>query len=125
MAIQEGGSAFVVIAMILVVLAVLFGLGVDVQTSQQTRYGEDACAADANGFTTYNATALKCQNSSGSQSIASLTQAFNITGQGIQAISDVGEEQTTFSSVGVIGIVIAILLAVFGGFLFGSQLRRQ
>lgn len=50
--------------------------------------------------------------------------AYNISEQSLQAMEDVGNEQSTFSSVGVIGVVIAILLAVFGGFLFSRGIGR-
>ncbi len=45
------------------------------------------------------------------------SHAYNISTESLDAMADVGEEQTTFSSVGIIGVVIGILLAVFGGFL--------
>jgi type IV secretory pathway VirB2 component (pilin) len=49
--------------------------------------------------------------------------AYNATGEGLLALQDIAEEQTTYSSVVAIAIVLTILVSAFVGFMYWNRSR--
>lgn len=72
----------------------------------------DDCASRSDTYTTFNATAQKCQNSTGSQ-VSVGTTAFNVSGDGNAGVGAIFDN---FSLIGLmigLGIVLLVLVGVF------------
>ena len=113
--IQEGGQAFLYLMLIIVLIGAVGVFGAKFTQDNRDDVGKASCAARTDGFTTYNYTRASCQNSTNSLRVVTST-AFVTGNESLNSLQDVAQEQTTYTSAAILGIVLLILVGVIGYF---------
>jgi|6_EtaG_2_1085325.scaffolds.fasta_scaffold58860_2 hypothetical protein len=93
----------------LVVLGISLAYGLQVFADTRDDFGNDVCGARTDGFTSYNASAQQCHNSTNSHTTPTDAE-FAATTNGITAVSKIPEKIPTIATVIIAAVIIGILV---------------
>lgn len=93
---------------LLVIVAIVLGLGATVLGDMQDSVGNDNCAARSDTYTSYNTTSNQCYNSSGTH-VAVGTYEFNTTVSGLEGVDTVSGWQDTIALLVAVGVILGIV----------------
>ena len=93
----------------MIVLGIGLAYGLEVLGETRDEIGNDVCGARTDGFTTYNASAQQCHNSSNSHTTPT-TAEFTATTNSITSVAKLPEKLPTIATVIVAAVIIGILV---------------
>tara|TARA_R100000664_G_C2727993_1_gene119372 strand:+ start:247 stop:618 length:372 start_codon:yes stop_codon:yes gene_type:complete len=93
----------------MIVLGIGLAYGLEVMGETRDEIGIDVCGARTDGFTTYNATAQQCRNSTNSHTTPTDAE-FTATTNSITSVSKLPEKLPTIATVIVAAVIIGILV---------------
>lgn len=102
------------IGITLVVLGIALAYGLEVMGSTKDDIGAASCEARSDGFTSYNASADQCYNSTLDHT-AVTTADFNASGDAITGVAKIPEKLPTIVTVIVAAVIIGILVTYLAG----------
>jgi len=105
-------SSLLTIGITLVVVGIALALGIQVVGDTKDGIGADDCAARTDGFTIYNTTADKCQNSTNSLSAVGTAQ-FNATTDTATGVGKLTGKLPTIGLVVAAVIIVGLLVSAF------------
>ena len=93
----------------MIVLGIGLAYGLEVLGETRDEIGNDVCGARTDGFTTYNASAQQCHNSSNSHTTPTNAE-FTATTNSITSVAKLPEKLPTIATVIVAAVIIGILV---------------
>ena len=93
----------------MIVLGIGLAYGLEVLGEPRDEIGNDVCGARTDGFTTYNASAQQCHNSSNSHTTPTNAE-FTATTNSITSVAKLPEKLPTIATVIVAAVIIGILV---------------
>ena len=93
----------------MIVLGIGLAYGLEVLGETRDEIGNDVCGARTDGFTTYNASAQQCHNSSNSHTTPTNAE-FTATTNCITSVAKLPEKLPTIATVIVAAVIIGILV---------------
>jgi len=99
----------------LLLLTLIVAVGAIVLDDVRTIEGESQCGGRTDVFTDYNATTVRCQNSSGGTDFSPVpnSDAVNVTTNGLSGLTNMSAQFGTVGTVAIAAVLIALVVAAF------------
>ena len=118
--IQQGGQALLILALFLILIGVVFTFGSKFMQDERDSAGTESCSKRTDTRVNYNTTSNVCYNTSSTVAVG--TPSFSVANDSLGVVVSGAENTDSYQSVAGIGVVLFILIAIIGYFIYRNRM---